>query len=423
VSEAGLSLDAWLQTQQTVHSSGIDLTLDRVRAVAQQMGLLPPRYRVITVAGTNGKGSTVEYLTALLHAGGQRVGTFTSPHLIRYNERIRIDRQMVSDERLIAAFQHIEAARGQITLTFFEFNLLAALWVFQTAAVDVAVLEVGLGGRLDAVNIIDADAAIICSIGFDHRDWLGDTLAAIGREKAGVLRAGRPAILADPHMDPSVEQQALQIGAQVSLAGRDYRALPGAAGDGSWDLQGPGLALTGLPQPSLAGAVQVANAAAALVTLAALQPSLLPGAAQIAAALTSVSLPGRFQVLPGPVEWILDVAHNEPAARVLADNLRARPLAGRTYLVTGILGDKDIAAIAQVLSAVTDRWILCGIAEPRGLTAAQLADRSPHFAGAEQVADIAAGVRLARQLAAPGDRVVVCGSFLAVAPAMAALGL
>ena len=423
MSEPGLSLDAWLQAQQTVHSTGIDLTLDRVRAVAHRMALLPPAYKVITVAGTNGKGSTVEYLTALLHAGGQRVGTFTSPHLIRYNERIRIDRQMVSDEQLVAAFQHIESARGEITLTFFEFNLLAALWVFQTAAVDAAVLEVGLGGRLDAVNIVDADAAIICSIGFDHRDWLGDTLAAIGREKAGVLRAGRPAILADPHIDPSVEQQALHIGAQVSLAGRDYHALPRAAGDGSWDLQGPGLALTGLPQPSLAGAVQVANAAAALVALSALRPSLLPDPEQIAAALTSVSLPGRFQVLSGPVEWILDVAHNEPAARVLADNLRARPLAGRTFMVAGILGDKDIAAIAAVLSAVTDRWILCGIQEPRGLTAEQLAARSAHFAGAEQVADIAEGVRLAQQQAAPGDRVVVCGSFLAVAPAMAALGL
>ena len=423
MSEPGLSLDTWLQAQQTVHSSGIDLTLDRVRAVAQRLGLLPPRYKVITVAGTNGKGSTVEYLTALLHAGGHRVGTFTSPHLIRYNERIRIDRQMAGDEQLIAAFQHIEAARGEITLTFFEFNLLAALWVFQSAAVDVAVLEVGLGGRLDAVNIVDADAAIICSIGFDHRDWLGDTLAAIGREKAGVLRPGRPAILADPQIDASVEQQALHIGAQVSLAGRDYHVRPCTAAAGSWDLHGPGLALTGLPRPSLAGEVQVANAAAALVALATLQPSLLPDAAQIAAALTSVSLPGRFQLLPGPVEWILDVAHNEPAARVLADNLRARPLTGRTFMVTGILGDKDIAAIADILAAVTDRWILCGINEPRGLTAAQLAQRSGHFAGAEQVADIAAGVALAQRLALPGDRVVVCGSFLAVAPAMAALGL
>ena len=217
MSEPGLSLDTWLQAQQTVHSSGIDLTLDRVRAVAQSLGLLPPRYKVITVAGTNGKGSTVEYLTALLHAGGHRVGTFTSPHLIRYNERIRIDRQMAGDEQLIAAFQHIEAARGEITLTFFEFNLLAALWVFESAAVDVAVLEVGLGGRLDAVNIVDADAAIICSIGFDHRDWLGDTLAAIGREKAG--ESGRARLSRTP-----LHRSGWQLGLARAGAGADWLA-------------------------------------------------------------------------------------------------------------------------------------------------------------------------------------------------------
>ena len=423
MSDPALILADLLQAQQTVHSSGIDLTLERVREVAERMSLLAPACRVITVAGTNGKGSTVEYLTALVQAGGHRVGTFTSPHLRRYNERIRINRQMVDDASLIAAFQQIEAARAEITLTFFEFNLLAALWVFREAAVDVAVLEVGLGGRLDAVNIVDADAAVICSIGFDHRDWLGDTLAAIGREKAGVLRAGRPAVLADPQMDPAVEQQAVQIGARVFWAGRDYQVLRGAeAGDG-WELHGPGLVLTQLPRPSLPGEVQIANAAAALVALASVQPSLLPDPAQIAAALTSVSLPGRFQIIPGPVEWILDVAHNEPAARVLADNLRARPVAGRTALVTGILGDKDIAAIADLLAPVTDRWILCGISEPRGLSAAQLAERSAHFAGADQAADITAGVALAQQWAQPGDRVVVCGSFWAVAPALTALGL
>jgi len=414
------SLEDWLALQETVHSTGIDLTLDRVREVAQRLGLLPPACRVITVAGTNGKGSTVAYLTALLRGAGHHVGSFTSPHLVRYNERIRIDGAEASDAELIAAFGDIDAARGDITLTFFEYNLLAALCVFRERQVDHAVLEVGLGGRLDAVNIVDADAAIVCSIGFDHRDWLGDSLAQIGREKAGVFRAGRVAVVADPRMVGSVEQEALRLGARLLKAQQDYHF---SIQPGSWSLQTAQAAFTGLPAPSLQGDVQFANAAAAVAALLALDPPVRLDAGIIGQAIRSVQVPGRFQVIPGPVEWILDVAHNEPAARVLAHTLAARPLRGRCFVVTGILGDKDIDAIAGQLQPVADEWILCGIDAPRGLDAQALSRRSRHFASARLALDIEAGIRLARSLARPGDRVVVCGSFLAVAPALQVLGL
>ena len=414
------SLEDWLALQQTVHSSGIDLTLERVRAVALRLKLLPAPFRAITVAGTNGKGSTVGYLAALLKAHGRSAGAFTSPHLIRYNERIRVDGEMASDAELLAAFAAIEAARGDITLTFFEYNLLAALLVFRTRGVEFGILEVGLGGRLDAVNIVDAEAAIVCSIGFDHRDWLGDTLEAIGREKAGVFRAGAAAVIAEPRTVAVVEQEALRVGARVLRAQRDYSFTRQASG---WDFAMGQIALHDLPAPSMQGEVQFANAAAALAALCALNPPVKLEATAVGRALTSVRLPGRFQVIAGPVEWILDVAHNEPAAQVLAHNLAERAVKGRTYVVTGILGDKDIDAIARQLQPVTSEWILCGIDEPRGLAPQELARRSSHFAAARLASDLAAGVQLARSLARPGDRVVVCGSFLAVAPALKALGL
>ncbi len=357
----------------------------------------------------------------MLRAAGLRVGAFTSPHLLRYNERIRVDGEEASDEELIRAFEAIEAARGDTTLTFFEYNALAGLYVFRDRRVDVAVLEVGLGGRLDAVNILDADVAIVASIGFDHRDWLGDTLEAIGREKAGIFRAGRPAVLADPDMTPAVAAVARDIGAPVLWASRDYRFAVDAAADGRWSLTCGSRQWTGLPRPALLGDVQVANAAASIVAVA--QLGLNVDDAAIHAALREASVPGRFQRFGGDVEWILDVAHNEPAARVLAAQLARMPCAGRRYTVTGILGDKDIDAVARALAPVTDEWILCGIDDPRGLTPSALAARSTVFSGAREAADIPAGIALARSLAKPGDRVVVCGSFLAVAPALAVLRL
>jgi dihydrofolate synthase / folylpolyglutamate synthase len=417
---ASRSLEDWLRVQETVHGQGIDLGLARVRAVAERMELLPFPARTIIVAGTNGKGSTVACLETTLRALGIKAGAFTSPHLIRYNERIRVDGVEAGDAELIAAFEAVDAVRGEITLTFFEYNALAALHVFRARGVEVAVLEVGLGGRLDAVNIVDAEAAIVCSIGLDHADWLGTDIEAIGREKAGVFRAGAIAVLADPAMTPSVAQEASRIGARALLAARDYYWR---AGTGSWDFTMSGLELAGLSPPGLPGRAQYANASACFATLHAMGLLQAGHQAAVSHALRQLTLPGRFQIVPGRVEWILDVAHNEPAARVLAQNLADRPCAGRTLCVAAILGDKDIAAVARELEEVVDQWFLCGIAAPRGLPAAELAARSPVFAAAGLADDICAGMRAAAQVAQEGDRIVVCGSFLSVAPALQQLGL
>ncbi len=415
------SLEDWLRLQETVHGQGIDLGLARVRAVAERLGLLPFGPRTIIVAGTNGKGSTVTCLETLLRTRGVKAGAFTSPHLLRYNERIRVDGAEAGDAELIAAFEAIDAARGTITLTFFKYNALAALCGVRARGVEVAVLEVGLGGRLDAVNVVDAEAAVVCSIGLDHADWLGTDIETIGREKAGVFRAGSFAVLADPAMTPSVAQEARRIGARALLAGRDFRWEAGAAGD--WSFVMGELRLASLPFPALPGRVQLANAAASLAVLYAMGLLAAQHAAQISRALRRLALPGRFQVVPGAVEWILDVAHNEPAARVLAGNLADRPVAGRTLCVAAILGDKDIAAVARELDPAVDHWVRCGIDAPRGLTAGALAARSPLFTDATLAGDIADGMRLAALAARAGDRIVVCGSFLAVAPALQRLGI
>lgn len=416
------SLAEWLRIQETVHGQGIDLGLARVGEVARRLGLLPWNIRTIIVAGTNGKGSTVACLEALLIRLGQRTGAFTSPHLLRYNERIRVDGAEAGDAALVTAFDAIDAARGGITLTFFEYNALAALHVFRERQVDVAVLEVGLGGRLDAVNIVDAEAAIVCSIGLDHADWLGTDIAAIGREKAGVFRPGAIAVVADAAMTPSVEAEAVRIGARAIVAGRDYHWQAGPA-PGVWAFRGSSLQWHDLPQPALPGSRQLANASAAFATLHAmnlLQDQDRPAAAR---ALCGLQLAGRFQVIAGPVEWILDVSHNQPAAEVLAANLRDRPCAGRTICVAAILGDKDVAAVIAELAPVVDDWVACGIDAPRGLAAAELVGRSAALVNAAQAPDIVTGMHLAAARARTGDRIVVCGSFLAVAPAMLRLGL
>jgi dihydrofolate synthase / folylpolyglutamate synthase len=414
----GRQLADWLRLQEGVHGTAIDLGLDRVRSVAQRLGLLPYGPRAIIVAGTNGKGSTVACLAGLLRAHGITAGSFTSPHLLRYNERIGINGAEAPDGLIVAAFEAIEAARGGTTLTFFEFNALAALWIFRERGLEFAVLEVGLGGRLDAVNIIDAEAAVVCSIGLDHRDWLGPDLESIGREKAGVFRRDQLVVLSDPRMTPVVEAEARRIGSRPLRAGRDFHWESQGS---TWRYVSPARTLESLPLPALPGEVQLANAAASITTLLGLGVPLDDAA--IGKALQRLQLPGRFQVVPGPVEWILDVAHNEPAAAVLVANLRARPCTGRTIAVAGILGDKDIDAIARQLDAAVDEWILCGIDAPRGLDAAVLRARSGIFAGAKVATDVRAGMRLAAGLATPGDRILVCGSFLTVTPALEILGL
>jgi dihydrofolate synthase/folylpolyglutamate synthase len=432
------TLAEWLALQESVHPKSIDMGLERVSAVAQALGVATPDFPVVTVAGTNGKGSVVAHLEALCGALGAATGMFTSPHFIRYSERIRVGGSEVSDAELVAAFERIEAARGATTLTFFEYNTLAALCIFTQRRVDIAVLEVGLGGRLDATNLVDADAAVLVSVGFDHRDYLGETLELIGAEKAGIFRAGRPAVLGTPQMPHSVFAALTSAGAHAIVAERDFRWRVTPAG---WDFDGLGLSLRALPPSALAGAIQYRNAATAIAAVQALRiaEGARPAAARlgerlpavdersVAAALAAVRLAGRFQIVPGEVEWILDIAHNEPAARVLAAQLRERPLPrtaqaprpGRTFAVIGVLADKDAHAIAAALADVIDCWIACALPGPRGASATQLAARLGQPAARVELAgSVEAGCELARASARPGDRVVVCGSVYTVGPAL-----
>ena len=432
------TLADWLALQQGVHARSIDLGLERVRDVARRLGLLDPAYATIIVGGTNGKGSTVAHAAAFAAAAGLRCGTFTSPHLRRYEERIRIGGREATAAELVAAFERIEQARGDITLTFFEYNALAAFELFAHAALDLAVIEVGLGGRLDATNVIDADVAVLCSVGLDHMDWLGDTLESIGAEKAGIFRERRPVVLGSADMPQSVHDAIARLGADARWPGRDFHIerRPSDAGVASrWRFAGRQWNFPDLPASALPGGIQFGNAATALAALEALAERRMPtlagslDAAVAARALADVRLSGRFQVLAGRPEWILDVAHNPAAAGVFAAALRARPFAdpkraGRTIAVCGMLADKDAAGVGAALAACIDEWVLCSLHEPRGLTAQALRDRLP--AACRVVAmreSVAAACEEARARATPADRIVVFGSFHTVGPALEALGV
>ena len=413
------SLDAWLEWQQTLHPRAMDLGLERVARVLERTGWRPPQVPVLTVGGTNGKGSCVATIAALLAAGGYRVATFTSPHLVDYRERIRVDGVPVSATSLVAAFERIADALGADTLTFFEFNTLAALLVFETACPDAVVLEVGMGGRLDAVNVVDPDVAVIVSVGLDHMEWLGPDVESIGREKAGILRAGRPAVVGTPAPPRSVLEVASAVGADLRLRGRDFDAT--AREDGRWDYRDRDGRLNSLPEPGLTGVVQVDNAATALAALRALGPRLPLARPAVERGLAQVRLAGRFQRLQdaGGVEWVLDVAHNEDSARTLAANLRRWSVAGRTLAVCGMLADKDVQQVAGLLGGVVDRWYAASTDGPRGLAAEELSARA---AGAgvtmAPAGDVEAALAVAAAAARPGDRVVVFGSFHTVGPAL-----
>jgi len=416
------TLQEWLDWQQALHPKSIDLGLDRIREVMGRLGLARPAGVVLTVGGTNGKGSVVAYLDAILRSGGYRAGTFTSPHLLHYSERIRVDGRPVQDAELLEAFAQIDAARGETSLTYFEWNALAAFLVLQRAALDVAILEVGLGGRLDAVNAVDAEVAAIVSVGLDHCEWLGDTVEAIGREKAGIFRPGKPAIFGARDMPWSVASAATAIGARLRRLGVDFDFVERPDG---WDYVGTGSRRAELPLPALGGAAQLANAATALAVLESAEPQLLVPDDAVRRGLAAATLAGRFQVVSGDPEWILDVAHNPDAARILAQSLRMRAAPGRTLAVCGILADKDVGGIVRAMRPVVDQWIAVGLEGPRSLDAGSLAGRieATGTGDVRRADDVAAGCRLAGDLARPGDRVVVFGSFLTVGAALSALGL
>ena len=415
------SLTEWLAYQTQVHPQAIDLGLERLRQVLERLGWRRPPVPVITVAGTNGKGSVSGYCAAILAEAGYRVGTFTSPHLRDYRERIRIHDRLAGPEELVAAFERIEGARGEISLTFFEFNALAALLIFEAARLDAWVLEIGMGGRLDAVNVVDPDVAVVVSIGFDHQEYLGSTLDAIAREKAGIFRPGRPAVLGSPEMPAALLEIARASGAPLKRPGSEYSATRQGA---AWHFRGSRWDLPNLPAPALAGDIQYANAATALAALEELDARLTIPAAAVGRGLSRVRLVARFQVIPAAradaPTWILDVAHNPAAARVLAQNLRAHPAGGRTLAVFGILADKDAAGVVAELRDCVDAWWCVTTDGERGRSGAALAQivASQTSAPVEATTGTSAGCAAALAQANSRDRIVVCGSFHTVGPAL-----
>lgn len=409
------TLEGWLGLLEARHGQAIQLGLERVQAVRDALDL-PQTCPVFTIGGTNGKGSTCALLEAVLLAAGYRVGLYTSPHLLKYNERVRIDGRDVSDEALVAAFAEVERARGEIPLTYFEHGTLAAWVAFCRARLDAIILEVGLGGRLDAVNVFEPDCAIVTSVAMDHMDFLGDTREAIGFEKAGIFRAGRPAICSDPMPPASLVAHAEAIGAQLWVTGRDF----GFAGDqNQWAfwLAG-GSRRGGLAYPALRGTNQLLNASAVMAACEAVRDILPVPMQAIRQGFMLVELPGRFQVLPGRPSVVLDVAHNPQAAGVLNENLASMGYFPETWAVLGMLGDKDVAGVVRLLRDRVDHWLLASLPGPRGLSAARLAEilREVGVSGDVREHDSPqAAYQVAREGAAEGDRIVIFGSFLTVA--------
>ncbi len=413
------NLSDWLAWQTTLHPNRIEFGLGRVAQVWARLGPPVLSCPIVTVGGTNGKGSCVAFLESIAQAAGYRTGVYTSPHLLRYNERVRIAGVEATDEALCAAFARVEQARGSVPLTYFEFGTLAALDLFAAAAPDLAILEVGLGGRLDAVNLIDADCPVVTSIGRDHTAWLGDTLDAIAREKAGIFRAGRPAVIGQPDAPPALREAARQLGAQVLQVGQEIGVEPDPE-TGGWIWTGPQGRLA-LPAPTLRGAFQIRNAAAAIAALKCLADRLPIPAAAFRAGLARARPPGRFQVVPDTVTWILDVAHNREAAEALAGNLRAFRCPGRVRAVLGVLADKEPEAIAEPLLPLVDGWFLTASADPRAMAAESLAERLGGLIPPGQVRVLSGvGDALVAALAdsSPGDCVLVYGSFTTVAEAI-----
>ena len=421
------SLTHWLTRLEAMHPKAIDMGLERVSVVAQKLGLkfdCP----VITVGGTNGKGSTCAMLEAMLIQGGYRVGLYTSPHILLFNERARIHGQSASDEDLCAAFEQVEVARGEVSLTYFEFTTLAIMKLFMDAGVDAVIFEVGLGGRLDAVNIIDADVAIVTSVDLDHMEYLGDTREKIGFETAGIFRPGRAAICSDPSPPSSLIDHATAIGADLWLFGRDFNY----SGDRQqWNYGGRAMRRHSLAYPSLRGANQLLNASAALAALEVLRERLPLGAQEVRAGLVLVELPARFQVLPGRPSVILDVAHNPHAAATLAQNLDSMGFHPYTYAVFGAMADKDIAGILSHLKDKVDHWYLCDLPLPRAASAQSLAaalqaagitdsGKEGDERSVRCFATPADAYKAAAEHATENDRMVVFGSFLTVAGVMSA---
>ena len=405
------TLDDWLAHCERLHPKVIDMTLSRVVAVCERLQL---RFTapVVTVAGTNGKGSSCAMLEAIALQAGWRVGLYTSPHLVHFEERCRIDGRRLDAQALLPHFAAVEAARGEIALTYFEFTTLAILRALSSAALDFVILEIGLGGRLDAVNAIDADCALITSIDLDHMEFLGNDREAIGFEKAGILRAGRPGVISDPLPPASVLRHAQAIGADLWTVGRDFSH----AGDRQqWSWRGRSRRHNALAYPALRGANQLVNASGVLAVFEALHARLPISAQAVRSGLATVELPGRFQIVPGQPVLVLDVAHNPHAVATLAVNLDQMGFFPRTLAVFGAMRDKDIASMFNRIAPLVDQWHLCNLPLPRAARAEELARLLPAGKGPAGLHDAPIdALRAALAAADPADRIVVFGSFLCV---------
>ncbi len=414
------TLTDWLRWQESLHPSSIDLGLQRVEAVVGRLGLRPPPGQVLTVAGTNGKGSTLRFVESLLDCLGRRAGVYTSPHLIRYNERIRIDGREVGDAELVAAFEAVEQARRSDALTYFEFGTLAAFWLFSEARLDAWLLEIGLGGRLDAVNVVDADVALITTVALDHQQWLGDGLEQIAAEKAGIMRAGRPVFYGDAPVPVSIVQMAGKLDAPLNRYGYEFDF---ERQERTWNCHAPGRVFTGLPLPPPGDDVQLRNASLAIAGANSLEPEI-PDAI-VREAIVRTRLPaGRFQVVNRSRQWVLDVAHNPQAAALLSRRLHELETVA-TAVVIGMMADKDVAGFIRALNLDAQAWICCSLQDQRALPAPALMAQLKTLVDARVTVagDVAAALEQADGVIPEGGRVLVCGSFHVVGPALDWLGL
>jgi dihydrofolate synthase / folylpolyglutamate synthase len=409
------TLQEWLAYCESLHPTAIDMGLERVRAVAERT-ILRFECPVITVAGTNGKGSTCAMLEAILQQAGWRTGVYTSPHLVHFEERCRIHGETVQAQALVPHFKRVEAARREISLTYFEFTMLAITSLMAESKLDVAILEVGLGGRLDAVNIIDTDCAVITSIDLDHQALLGNDRESIGREKAGIMRTGKPAIVSDPMPPQSVIDRATEIGADLWTLGRDFNF----SGDKQqWAWAGRGRRYAGLAYPALRGANQLLNASGVLAALESLRDKLPVTAQAVRNGLALVELPGRFQIVPGQPVLVLDVAHNPHSVAALAANLDAMGFYPTTHGVFGAMADKELGPMLAKMGPLVDRWYFTDLPTPRADSAAHLeaqwqAQEKRRDVAASTHANPMAALQAAVAAADPADRIVVFGSFYTV---------
>lgn len=420
IPQATSPLASWLYYLENLHSQAIELGLERVKSVATRLDLLTPAPHVFTVAGTNGKGTTCRTLEAILLAAGFRVGVYSSPHLVRYTERVRIQGLELSEEAHCHSFAELEAGRGDTSLTYFEYGTLSALQLFKQAKLDVVILEVGLGGRLDATNIVDADVAVVTSIALDHTDWLGADCESIGREKAGIFRTNKPAVVGEPDMPQSILRVANETTALLYRRGEHWNY---SSDRDSWCFESHDGAfgatvMSDLPMPN----VPLANAATAL---AALHSSVLDVSIEaIHKGLQQAELPGRFQTVSQSPRLILDVAHNPHAASYLANRLAQLPReGGKVRAVVGMLADKDIAGTLACLSPQVDLWYCAPLEGPRGAGALELTKHLPQLAQSQTFTDVLSAWKQAMQEADRHDVVIVCGSFHTVAHVMAALDM